>query len=31
MFSLPKTAAEIIATLLCILIIAAFIKAYLFA
>ncbi|AEF44302.1 hypothetical protein HL670_04062 [Serratia plymuthica] len=31
MFSLPKTAAEVTATLLCLLIVAAFIKVYLFA
>jgi len=31
MFNLPKTAAEAIATLLCLLIVAAFIKVYLFA
>ncbi|BEN72357.1 hypothetical protein SMKC081_05020 [Serratia marcescens] len=31
MFSLPKTAAEAIAVALCVLIVAAFINAYLFA
>lgn len=30
MFNLPKTATEVIAILLCLLIVAAFIKAYLF-
>ncbi|CAI0741955.1 Uncharacterised protein [Serratia grimesii] len=31
MFSLPKTATEITATLLCLLIVGTFIKVYLFA
>lgn len=31
MFNLPKTAAEVTATLLCLLIIGTFIKIYLFA
>ncbi|BEN33839.1 Uncharacterised protein [Serratia marcescens] len=31
MFSLPKTATEAIAVALCVLIVAAFIKSYLFA
>ncbi|BEM56622.1 hypothetical protein SME22J_04830 [Serratia marcescens] len=31
MFSLPKTTAEAIAVVLCVLIVAAFINAYLFA
>ncbi|AGE16962.1 hypothetical protein SMKC056_04910 [Serratia marcescens] len=31
MFSLPKTAAEAIAVALCVLIVATFIKSYLFA
>ncbi len=31
MFSLPKTAAEAIAVALCVLIVAVFIKSYLFA
>jgi hypothetical protein len=31
MFSLPKAAAEVAATLLCLLIVGAFIRVYLFA
>ncbi|CAI0882067.1 Uncharacterised protein [Serratia quinivorans] len=31
MFSLPKTPAEVTATLLCLLIVGAFIRVYLFA